>query len=52
MLLIAYFNMAICCEKVGDLPYAKKVLEYGANVAQNQLGAESFYILKFQRRLA
>jgi hypothetical protein len=44
--------MAICCEKVGDIAYAKKVLEYGANVSQDQLGSESFYAMKFQRRLA
>ena len=34
ILLIAYFNMAISCEKVGDIPYAKKVLDYGLNVSQ------------------
>jgi hypothetical protein len=51
ILLIAYFNMAICCEKVGDIPYAKKVLDYGVSISQAQLGTENFFTTKFKRKL-
>ena len=51
VLLIAYFNMAVSCEKVGDLPYAQRVLDYGYKIAKKKLGDDNFFTLKFQRRI-
>lgn len=43
VLLIAYFNLAICQEKVGSTQYAQNIYNQGLKMSRKYLGEDHFF---------
>jgi hypothetical protein len=51
VLLIAYFNLGVSQNKLGNYSYAKTVFEHGVKMSKKFHGEEHYFTARFKRKL-